>query len=285
MAPHSPSTSSLHPPPTARSTSTTVSRSPSQVQIPRKPPSLRAASPVVEPYDRYSYYDLSSPTTDGEPTPPGSRDRLRSPSPLGSPSTQSFNSVPVRSENEPNLVNPTTAWDFLHLGINAHLASQPESLRQSAIYFEKSATIDGGCTLGMLMWGLALRHGWGVQKREKDAFTWLRKAAEGALESAGTGRSSENLNENELVVAIYEVGQCFFQGWGVPKDKTMAVSYYRTAARLGDADAQNDLAFCLANGKGCKKDRKEAAKWYRAAVKQGQSDVGLAWIYKEKFQD
>ena len=78
-------------------------------------------------------------------------------------------------------------------------------------------------------------------------------------------------------------------------------SYYAAAARLGDPDAQNDLAFCFANGKGCKKDRKEAAKWYRAAVcvyhqvfrcstcdtylpgSQGASDVGLAWIYKEKF--
>lgn len=71
---------------------------------------------------------------------------------------------------------------------------------------------------------------------------------------------------------------------------------------MGDSDAQMDLAFCLANGKGAKKDRKEAAKWYRAAVRafhvivvlllinphmqvaQGQSDIGLAWIYKEKFQ-
>ena len=38
------------------------------------------------------------------------------------------------------------------------------------------------------------------------------------------------------------------------------------AAKLGDPDAQQSLAFCLAHGKGCKKDRKEAAKWYRAAV-------------------
>lgn len=45
-----------------------------------------------------------------------------------------------------------------------------------------------------------------------------------------------------------------------------AQSYYRVAAKLGDADAQQDLAFCLANGKGCKKDKKEAARWYRAAV-------------------
>jgi TPR repeat protein len=86
------------------------------------------------------------------------------------------------------------------------------------------------------------------------------------------------------VLAIYEVGQCFFHGWGVARDREMAVvgpplvrlhndsltrqhqSYYTVAARLGDSDAQNDLAFCLANGKGCKKDRKVAAKWYRAAV-------------------
>ena len=44
-------------------------------------------------------------------------------------------------------------------------------------------------------------------------------------------------------------------------------SYFQLAAKLGDPDAQQDLAFCLANGKGCKKDRKEAAKWYRAAVR------------------
>ncbi len=39
------------------------------------------------------------------------------------------------------------------------------------------------------------------------------------------------------------------------------------AAKLGDADAQQELGFCYANGRGCKKDRKEAAKWYRAAVR------------------
>jgi len=44
-------------------------------------------------------------------------------------------------------------------------------------------------------------------------------------------------------------------------------SYFQIAARLGDVDAQEELAFCYANGRGCKKDRKEAAKWYRAAVR------------------
>lgn len=43
-------------------------------------------------------------------------------------------------------------------------------------------------------------------------------------------------------------------------------SYFQVAARLGDCDAQQELAFCYLNGKGCKKDMKEAARWYRAAV-------------------
>jgi hypothetical protein len=30
----------------------------------------------------------------------------------------------------------------------------------------------------------------------------------------------------ELVLAIYEVGQCFFHGWGVKKDQRMAVVSY-----------------------------------------------------------
>ncbi|KII86524.1 hypothetical protein PLICRDRAFT_114499 [Plicaturopsis crispa FD-325 SS-3] len=125
------------------------------------------------------------------------------------------------------------------------------------------------------MWGLTLRHGWGCEKNEKNGFKWLRKAAEMATEDLESAR--EGASQNELVLAIYEVAQCFFQGWGVPKDQKMAVSYYLVAARLGDADAQQDLAFCLANGKGCKKDRKEAAKWYRAAVSMISGSVYIVY--------
>ncbi|KAI0043629.1 HCP-like protein [Auriscalpium vulgare] len=123
---------------------------------------------------------------------------------------------------------------------------------------------------------------------EKTGFSWLRRAAEAAVGDLERARAGGGLDEGavrgELVLAIYEVGQCFLRGWGVKKDQKMAVSYFRVAAGLGDQDAQAELAFCLANGRGSKKDRKEAAKWYRAAVAQGLSDVGLAWIYKEKFQ-
>jgi len=141
----------------------------------------------------------------------------------------------------------------------------------------------------MLMYGLSLRHGWGCTKNEQLGFKWVRKAAESAvgdLEKLRTGQTNidQSSVQAEMVLAIYEVGQCFFHGWGVAKNQKMGVSYYMVAAQLGDGDAQGDLAFCLANGKGCKKNKKEAARWYRAAIKQGQSDVGLAWIYKEKYQ-
>lgn len=138
----------------------------------------------------------------------------------------------------------------------------------------------------MLLWGLTLRHGWGCEKNEKSGFKWLTKAAESAVDDLGKAREGMDVKavKSELVLAIYEVGQCFFHGWGVAKDHKMAVSYYRVAANLGDGDAQEDLAFCLANGKGCKKDKKEAAKWYRSAVEQGASDVGMAWIYKDKYK-
>ncbi|EIW86279.1 HCP-like protein [Coniophora puteana RWD-64-598 SS2] len=251
----------------------------SQIVIPKHPPSFRADSPTSLYSNSYSFYQLdegggnrSSPSSSGTRV-----DRHRS-SPLASPAGGTF---PRSGSGTPN-GEPQSALEFLQLGIQAH---EGNKLRDSAVYFEQSATVQGGCGVGMLMWGLALRHGWGCQKNEKVGFKWLTKAAESAVGDLESAREGLDIRvvKTELVLAIYEVGQCFFQGWGVTKDQKMAVSYYRVAANLGDADAQQDLAFCLANGKGCKKDKKEAAKWYRAAVAQGASDVGLAWIYKPKY--
>ncbi|KAJ7924326.1 hypothetical protein B0H13DRAFT_1601806 [Mycena leptocephala] len=268
---------------------------PGEVQLLRRPPSLRSGSPVSL-YSTYSFYQLDSAT-------PSPTDKQFSPStaagpsqlsPISPASSQSRHVGFANAATTPaGLASPSpsgrfamrTAQEFLQLGIQHHEADR---LQESAVCFERAATLDGGCGVGMLMWGLALRHGWGCTKNEKQGFKWLRRAAESAvgdLESARKGGEiDEGAVQTELVLAIYEVGQCFFHGWGIPKDQKMGVSYYAVAARMGDADAQMDLAFCLANGKGTKKDRKEAAKWYRAAVKQGQSDIGLAWIYKEKFQ-
>ncbi|KAH8101547.1 HCP-like protein [Cristinia sonorae] len=245
-------------------------------------------------YSSYSYYpyegNISTPPTPGTPQfalqPSTSQASLNSRGALSPSPTPAHPRDPDSYElSSPDaLTNPRTPQDYLQLGIAHHIANR---LEDSAKCFEKSATLDQGCGVGMLMWGLALRHGWGVPQNEARGFKWLRKAAEGAvsdLESAKAGMVDTSAIKSELVIAIYEVGQSFFRGWGVEKDKKMGVNYFRVAARLGDPDAQQNLAFALEHGKGCKKDRKEAALWYRAAVKQGVSDIGLAWIYKEKFQ-
>ncbi|KAG2160255.1 HCP-like protein, partial [Suillus bovinus] len=238
--------------------------SPSHVHLPSHPPSVRPSSPASLYSTSYSFYRLS----DGSPSPTGnSQFPTHSPSP---------------SSNRSHHTEPSTPQEYLQLGIQYHEANK---LQDSAFYFEKSAKEQGGCGIGMLMWGLTLRHGWGCEKNEKSGFKWLTKAAESAVDDLGKAREGMDVKavRSELILAIYEVGQCFFHGWGIAKDYKMAVSYYRVAANLGDGDAQEDLAFCLANGKGCKRDKKEAARWYRAAVEQGASDVGMAWIYKDKY--
>ncbi|KAG6816269.1 hypothetical protein H0H87_007350 [Tephrocybe sp. NHM501043] len=250
----------------------------------------RRVSPVASLYSNYSYYPLPTPSAvdDGfsdpplnplaftaepraAPQPPSIRS-ARSPTPMQSLRTPTPTQAPPREvkfvlDPPAQPAAPQKAQEYLQQGITHHEANR---LPEAAACFEKSAKEDGGCGVGMVMWGLTLRHGWGCEKNEKIAFKWLQRAAESAVgdlenERIGGGVNSTAI-QTELVLAIYEVGQCFFHGWGVTKDQKMGVSYYTVAARLGDPDAQCDLAFALCNGKGCKKDRKEAAKWYRAAV-------------------
>ncbi|KAF5314110.1 hypothetical protein D9611_006948 [Ephemerocybe angulata] len=251
-------------------------------------PSERTQS-TTSVYSNYSYYQYESAV----PSPTGSTfsnandpfSVKRGSAAGASKMNQSRTPSPLPTTDKEKAKGPKTAHDYLLLGIEHHEADR---LNESARCFERSTVEGGGCGVGMLMWGLTLRHGWGCPKNEKLAFKWLQKAAESAVEdleaTRARGIKDNSVLQSELILAIYEVGQCFFQGWGVPKDQKMAVSYYTIAAELGDPDAQMDLAFCLTNGKGCKKDKKAAAKWYRAAIKQGQSDVGLAWVYKDKYQ-
>ncbi|CAE6444739.1 unnamed protein product [Rhizoctonia solani] len=259
-----------------------------QTITPRSQGSPQPPSPSGRPpslYSQYSFYSLPGSTPPESPRS-GTIDPSRQVKPKASgsllnPANQP-QSQPSRS-GSPNKQQPVSAAQHaLQLGISAH---EQNNLRDSARYFERSATIEGGCGVGMLMWGLSLRHGWGCRKDERTGFKWLRKAAEAAVTDLEGARSGEEAKavRNELVLAIYEVGQCFFHGWGVGQDKVMAVSYFQVAARLGDCDAQQELAFCYLNGKGCKKDMKQAARWYRAAAAQGASTVGLAWIYKPKY--
>ncbi|GAA5967021.1 hypothetical protein JCM3765_003682 [Sporobolomyces pararoseus] len=196
------------------------------------------------------------------------------------------------SGNERRVLDPVTPEDFLQVGIDHHEAGD---LERAAWSFEQSAKKDGGCGAGMLMYGLTLRHGWGCQLNAPLGFRYLQMAAESVVEDLDRvvfgGRTLTESETNtkaaksELVLALHEIGVSYRFGWGIEKNKQMAVSYFALSADLGDQDAQLDIAFAYANGKGCKKDLKKAAHYYRLAIAQGAEDWGLSWIYKPKYMD
>ncbi|CAO3568170.1 unnamed protein product [Mortierella alpina] len=87
----------------------------------------------------------------------------------------------------------------------------------------------------------------------------------------------------ELVMALYELGMSYLKGWGVTKDKSVAFTYFKIAADLGDPDSQNETALCYYEGIGTDKDMYQSAKYYRMAAAQGASQLGNSWIWKPKY--
>ncbi|WAR55702.1 hypothetical protein PtB15_6B445 [Puccinia triticina] len=90
---------------------------------------------------------------------------------------------------------------------------------------------------------------------------WDRHAHAGPLPPARLGLLKRRRCKSELLLAIYELGQCFLRGWGSKKDKQL-----------------------FPNGKGTKKDLKLAAKYYRMAANQGMEMMGSQWVWKDKVR-
>lgn len=171
-----------------------------QLALPSSPPAVRVSA-TESVYSMYSYYELdnaspgSSPLTtthfdQSKPTQSSNNiPNFNAPNPdvLTSPGKKSKPDSP--GKNSDLLTDPKTADDFLALGIAHHEADR---LKESAECFEKSATLNGGSGAGMLMWGLSLRHGWGVPKDETRAFKWLKRAAEHAVVDLQQGRDGRD---------------------------------------------------------------------------------------------
>ncbi|CAG8952329.1 hypothetical protein HYFRA_00001074 [Hymenoscyphus fraxineus] len=141
--------------------------------------------------------------------------------------------------------------------------------------------------LSQVLYGLALRHGWGCEPDHTQAVNYLSAAASNAAAiedlALKAGMKKGGTAKGELVLAIFELANCFRHGWGVAVDKVAAKQYYETAANLGDTDAMNEVGWCYIEGFGCKKDKWAAAKYYRRAEKAGSKTLGNSWIWKEKY--
>ncbi|KAJ1649612.1 hypothetical protein IWQ61_009356 [Dispira simplex] len=191
------------------------------------------------------------------------------------PLTETLN----QSTSQPGAEPSAAGEEFLKKAIHFH---EKGELEKATVYFRKAAEHHN--PLGMFLFGMSLRHGWGCKVNPNLAFQFLQKAAENAVFDL------QNLNpvissaaRSELALAIYELGVSFRHGWGVPKNKETAAYYFEIAANLGDADAQADLAFCYQHAAGVKKDMAKAAKYYRMAHAQGVQIFGNSWIFKSKY--
>ena len=113
--------------------------------------------------------------------------------------------------------------------------------------------------MAQILYGLALRHGWGITADPVLGITYLSRAASSSAsveaDALEKGAKKGGAAKGELVLAIYELANSFRHGWGVEKDPVAARKYYEVAANLGDTDAMNEAGRCFEEGYGGKKDR------------------------------
>ncbi|KAH0608114.1 uncharacterized protein H6S33_002166 [Morchella sextelata] len=153
-----------------------------------------------------------------------------------------------------SVVSTVDTDDNIQEAIRLHEAGE---LARSTRMFGKLAEQNN--PLSQVLYGLALRHGWGIDVDLPKALTYLQAAARNSAaveeQALAAGMKKGGSAKGELVLAIFELGNCFRHAWGVEKDPVAAREYYETAANLGDADAQNEVAWCYLEGFGCKKDK------------------------------
>ena len=91
---------------------------------------------------------------------------------------------------------------------------------------------------------------------------------------------TELANKNNAS-AQYNLGVCYYNGYGVTQDYAEAVSWYRKSAEQGHASAQYNLGFCYVVGRGVAQDYQEAVSWFRKSAEQdnasAQYNLGLCY--------
>ena len=83
--------------------------------------------------------------------------------------------------------------------------------------------------------------------------------------------------------ALTRTGDRYRKGLGVARDDAEAAVWYRRAAQLGHAAAQNNLATLYETGQGVAQDAAEAARWFRLAAMQGEPHAqhSLGILYRD----
>lgn len=154
-----------------------------------------------------------------------------------------------------------------------------------------------GNRTAFLLYGLALRNGYGTAINHKESFYYIREAS--GIMSLEVEVFNLNIDPFELernssiptviiepqVPAIYECGISYLKGYSVSSpDEVRGLKCLEKAASLGHLDSM-----CLCgtiwskHSNVRKKNLARAAAWFRLAQKNGANLVGSEWIYKDKY--
>lgn len=152
--------------------------------------------------------------------------------------------------------SPSDAASDVNIQEAIRLHETGELERATKMFYQLA---EQGNVLSQVLYGLSLRHGWGCQTDPERAVQYLSAAASNSAavetEALKAGMKKGGAAKGELVLAIFELANCYRNGWGVTVDKVAARQYYETAANLGDTDAMEQAAWCYLEGFGGKKDK------------------------------
>lgn len=160
--------------------------------------------------------------------------RSRESSPLPSPALSSPSSmqgsfasmciIDEQAETKSGIASTPAIDTNIQEAIRLHEAGE---LEQSTKLFGILADPNGANNpLSQVLYGLALRHGWGCQPDPEKAVFYLSSAAKNAADveslALQAGLKKGGAAKGELVLAIFELANCFRHGWGIEKDPIAA---------------------------------------------------------------
>lgn len=149
-------------------------------------------------------------------------------------------------------------------------------------WFKKAA--QAGCEESQFRLGYCYENGYGVYYDSQEAYSWYKKASDqGHIKATYNVGCHHYKNKNydmafvcfvkasekRLPEAQFNLGDCFYNGYGTLQDRTKAFELYKAAAEQGYAPAQYNVACCYYEGTGVKENEKEAMKWFKKAAQQG----------------
>lgn len=144
-----------------------------------------------------------------------------------------------------------------------------QNIKEAIKWYNKAA--DEGCDESMVMMGQCYRNGNGVERNYKKAEEFFLKAK----------NKADNINAANYLGVLYDEG-----GFGIVKDHSKAVRFYKQAATQGLAAAQYNYGISLINGEGTPTNVDEGLEWVKKAADQDlQAAVDFLNSFDEDAED